>query len=272
MTLLAPVRFNVEDVKRHADFLRIVSHYTRLRKAGRQYVGLCPFHSERHPSFYVEPDRQLWNCFGCSLGGDVLSFIMRVEGCNFVSALRFLASEHPNLINSPHVPSRVPRTVRPRLESFAEAATRIAATLPSPGFIPSCPRCSMSMIFRSYQDNRFGGAYQCPPCSAFFGPRELREKLFAERGAVCQWCRTSNFVVHMHHVLKKANAFDPAWIVLLCRNCRENVRKLVAIQHWVLRAAKPPEGSNEVRPRPLNSQSARAHRSARSALLLEETE
>jgi predicted RNA-binding Zn-ribbon protein involved in translation (DUF1610 family) len=255
MILPSPVRLDAEKIKQNADFLSIVSRYTRLRKAGRQYVGLCPFHSERHPSFYVEPVRKLWNCFGCGLGGDVLSFVMRVEGCNFVSALRFLVSGHPNVINTPHVSSRVPRTVRPRLESFAEAATRIAVSLPSPGFIPSCPRCSTSMIFRSYRDNRFGGAYQCSSCAAFFGPRELRKKLFTDRGALCQWCCTSGTVLQMHHVLKKADPFDPAWIVLLCRACRENVRKLLAIQRRFLRAAKPPEGSNEVRPRPLNSQS-----------------
>src|SRR5580704_18304829 len=108
MTLPSPVRFNVEDVKRHADFLRIVSHYTRLRRIGRQYLGLCPFHSERHPSFYVEADRKLWNCFGCSLGGDVLSFVMRAEGCNFINALQFLASGHALLSNSSRASSRVP--------------------------------------------------------------------------------------------------------------------------------------------------------------------
>ena len=62
----------------------------------------------------------------------------------------------------------------------------------------------------------------------------------------------------MHHVLKKADEFDPALIVLLCRNCRENVRKLLAIQCWVLRGTKSPEGSNEVRPLPLNNQSTGA--------------
>jgi hypothetical protein len=255
--LSAPVKWKrryAEKIKQHADFLGIVSRYTRLRRAGRQYVGLCPFHSERHPSFYVEPDRKLWICFGCGLGGDVLSFVMRAECCGFVGALRFLSGcASPG--NSPKLSAHLPDTVRLRPESFAEAATRIAVSLPWPGFIPSCPRCSMSMIFRSYRDNRFGGAYQCPSCSAFFGPRELREKLFTDRGAVCQWCRTSGTVLHMHHVLKKADPFDPAWIVLLCRDCRENVRKLLAIQLRILRAAKPPEGSNEVRPRPLNSQS-----------------
>lgn len=254
MTLPLPARPDAEEIKRRADFLDIVSRYTRLRRASRQYVGLCPFHSERHPSFYVEPDRKLWKCFGCGLGGDIFSFVMRAEGCTFVGALR-LVTEYASPIDSPDFSFRASRTVRPKLESFREAATRIAVSLPSPGFIPSCPHCAVPMTLRPYRENRFGGAFCCPSCSAFFGPRELREKLLAERGAACHWCRTSNTVVHMHHVLKKADPFDPAWIVLLCRHCRENVRKLVAIQRWVLRAAKPPKGSNEVRHHHLYSQS-----------------
>jgi hypothetical protein len=264
MNLHLPVRSDSKEIKGRADFIDILSRYTRLRRAGRQYVGLCPFHSERHPSFYVEPDRKLWNCFGCGLGGDIFSFVMRAEGCSFAGALRFV-TERASPIGSPNFSSRSSNTVRSKSESFREAATRIAASLPFPGFIPSCPRCFLLMMFRPYRENRFGGAYQCVSCLAFFGPRELRETLLVERGAVCQWCRTSNAVLHMHHVLKNVDPFDPAWIVLLCRSCRENVRKLVAVQRWVLWAAKPPQVSNEVRHRHLYSQSIEASRGPSSA-------
>jgi hypothetical protein len=75
------------EVKRRADFVAIAGRYTKLRRVGRQYVGLCPFHRERHPSFYVEPDRKIFYCFGCGARGDVLEFIMRAEGCDFYRAL-----------------------------------------------------------------------------------------------------------------------------------------------------------------------------------------
>ena len=83
-------RLNPGDVKRNADFVAIVSRYTRLRRAGRQFIGLCPFHSERFPSFYVHPERKIWKCFGCERGGDIFDFVMLAEGCDFSSALRIV--------------------------------------------------------------------------------------------------------------------------------------------------------------------------------------
>ncbi len=87
-----PPPLDAHDVKQRADFVAIASRYTRLRRAGRQYVGLCPFHSERHPSFYVEPERKLYQCFGCGKGGDVFDFIIRAEHCDFLRALEIAAS------------------------------------------------------------------------------------------------------------------------------------------------------------------------------------
>src|SRR2546427_4890809 len=78
-------------LKARADFVAIASRYTRLSRAGRQYVGRCPFHSERRPSFYVEPQRKIWKCFGCQAGGDLFAFVMRAEGCDFLDALRIVA-------------------------------------------------------------------------------------------------------------------------------------------------------------------------------------
>ncbi len=77
-------------VKQRCDFFAIASRYTRLRRAGRQYVALCPFHSERHPSFYVELSRKVFYCFGCGVGGDVFDFIMRAERCDFSRALELV--------------------------------------------------------------------------------------------------------------------------------------------------------------------------------------
>jgi hypothetical protein len=86
---------DARDLKAHADFVAIVSRYTRLRRAGRQYVGLCPFHSERDPSLYVEPVRKIWKCFACEAGGDLFAFVMRAEDCEFRRALEIVAQLAP---------------------------------------------------------------------------------------------------------------------------------------------------------------------------------
>jgi hypothetical protein len=83
---------DAREVKRAADFVAIVSRYTRLRPSGRQFVGICPFHDERHPSFYVHPEKKLWFCFGCGRGGDVFKFVMCAECCGFSAALRIISA------------------------------------------------------------------------------------------------------------------------------------------------------------------------------------
>jgi DNA primase len=82
----------IEEVKQKTDIVEIVGQYTTLKKAGRNFTALCPFHSEKNPSFFVYPEQQSWHCFGaCNTGGDVLSFIMKKEGLDFGEALRLLA-------------------------------------------------------------------------------------------------------------------------------------------------------------------------------------
>jgi len=78
------------EVKSRADFFAIASRYMRLRRAGWQFVGLCPFHSERHPSCYVHPEKKIFYCFGCNRGGDVFDFVMLAESCKFLEALRIV--------------------------------------------------------------------------------------------------------------------------------------------------------------------------------------
>jgi len=83
---------NISEVKERTDIVALISEYVQLHKAGKNYVGLCPFHSEKHGSFYVFPDRQTWHCFGaCATGGDIFSFIMKKENVEFGEALRMLA-------------------------------------------------------------------------------------------------------------------------------------------------------------------------------------
>lgn len=84
-------REGVEEVRSRTDIVSVVSEYVSLRKAGKNFVGLCPFHQERTPSFTVSPDRQMFYCFGCGKGGDVFSFLMMKENLTFGEALRVLA-------------------------------------------------------------------------------------------------------------------------------------------------------------------------------------
>jgi len=82
----------VEEVKNRIDIVELISGYVPLKKAGRNYKGLCPFHAEKTPSFVVFPDTQTWRCFGaCGTGGDVFRFFMQAEGMDFPEALRELA-------------------------------------------------------------------------------------------------------------------------------------------------------------------------------------
>lgn len=84
-------REGVEEVRARTDIVSVISEYVSLRKTGKNFVGLCPFHHERTPSFTVSPDRQLFYCFGCGKGGDVFSFLMMKENLTFGEALRVLA-------------------------------------------------------------------------------------------------------------------------------------------------------------------------------------
>jgi DNA primase len=84
----------ISEIKNAADIVDIVSESVLLKKAGKNYIGLCPFHSEKTPSFTVSPDKQIFHCFGCSTGGNVFSFLMKQEGYSFPEAARHLAKRY----------------------------------------------------------------------------------------------------------------------------------------------------------------------------------
>ena len=83
-----------EEIKRAADIVQVIGQYVQLKKAGKNFMGLCPFHAEKSPSFTVSPDRQMFHCFGCKKGGDVFDFWMAYHGVTFPEALKDLAERY----------------------------------------------------------------------------------------------------------------------------------------------------------------------------------
>ncbi len=86
-----PYTDDVEEVRNRNDMVEVVSQYVKLKKSGKRFKGLCPFHPEKRPSFMVDSQKQLFHCFGCEAGGDIYTFLMKIENIDFPEALQILA-------------------------------------------------------------------------------------------------------------------------------------------------------------------------------------
>ena len=81
----------LEEIRSNNDIVDIISQYVVLKRSGRNFFGLCPFHKEKSPSFSVSPDKQIFHCFGCGKGGNVFHFLSQIENINFVETVGILA-------------------------------------------------------------------------------------------------------------------------------------------------------------------------------------
>lgn len=108
----------IDQVRQASSIVEIASQYTTLKRRGRKWVGLCPFHTEKTPSFTVDDEKQLFHCFGCGVGGDIYSLLMERENLTFPEALKHLAEKY-------HVPLPPQRGVRPEVLKLEEKLFKI---------------------------------------------------------------------------------------------------------------------------------------------------
>ena len=84
----------ISEIAAAADIVQVVSGYIELKKAGKDYRGICPFHGDKDPSLYVSPQKSIFHCFGCAVGGSVFNFVMRIENLSFIDAVKLLAQRY----------------------------------------------------------------------------------------------------------------------------------------------------------------------------------
>ncbi len=114
----------VEELKSKADIHSVISSYVKLKRTGRNYTGLCPFHKEKTPSFTVDTSKQLYHCFGCGEGGDVISFIEKIENMEFIEAVEFLAKKIGYSLKYTYSGSEQPSKLKNRLVELNELARK----------------------------------------------------------------------------------------------------------------------------------------------------
>ncbi len=136
-------------VKQQADIVRVIGEYVQLKKAGQNFRGLCPFHSEKSPSFNVHPVRQIYHCFGCGVGGDVFKFVMEMEKCPFPEAIRIVAEKSGIAVPAPRERSPEERRENQQRALLIEMH-RVAQSF----FVKNLENTSEGKVARAYLEDR----------------------------------------------------------------------------------------------------------------------
>ncbi|MDI6731723.1 MAG: DNA primase [Candidatus Margulisbacteria bacterium] len=123
----------IEDIRNKTDIVAVVSEYVQLKKRGRNYLGLCPFHSEKTASFTVSPEKQIFHCFGCHEGGNVFTFLMKIENIGFAEALAELGEKAGISVPKPGKASAASKNEQDKIYQIMQLAAKFfAANLFSP--------------------------------------------------------------------------------------------------------------------------------------------
>ncbi len=113
----------INEVRQSNDIVDVISQYVHLKRSGRNFFGLCPFHNEKSPSFSVSPDKQIFHCFGCGVGGNVITFVSKIEGLNFVETVQMLAEraniQLPTLENNGDIQKEILKDKVYKVNEFA---------------------------------------------------------------------------------------------------------------------------------------------------------
>ncbi|MBI2830855.1 MAG: DNA primase [Chloroflexi bacterium] len=168
-----------DEIKQRTDIVEVIGQHTALAKAGRTFRGLCPFHSEKTPSFFVYPEQQSWHCFGaCNTGGDVFSFVMKKEGIDFGEALKLLGERTGVAVHSKYEPG-VGKKEKEQLERLYQA--NLAAAQYYHNLLLNSPAAEK---VRSYLAGRGLSSKSITDFQLGFSPDgwEFLKKYLAERG------------------------------------------------------------------------------------------
>ena len=150
----------IADISTKIGILDVIGHYVRLRKQGRNYVGLCPFHHEKTPSFTVSPDKNMFYCFGCKASGDMLTFVRKVHNVSLPEAVEIVSKEFHVELPPWHMSTAASRERQELLQTLKLVATAFAAALQSPQ-AAECQEYVRSRGLSSETVKRFSLGY-CP--------------------------------------------------------------------------------------------------------------
>ncbi len=170
------VKDDIEALRRQADIVAVVGDYTTLRRSGRSFKGLCPFHTERTPSFNVTPEGNFFHCFGCNASGDIYDFLMRIEGLEFPEAVEALARRTGFSLRYEELSAR-------ERQAIGERSRLVDATRAANAFFQAALYREEGKVARDYLKARGFGAEDAKRFELGFAPNEwdaLSRSLTAE--------------------------------------------------------------------------------------------